>query len=102
MVEAILGAIHLEGGDAALERAMKKLGLLEHPYLPEDGQAAAPQYEVASIFQRAKHEVKVLLGTDEPEVLDNYVQERKHKSHEKEAAQNAPFRGDSGPSDRLS
>lgn len=32
-VEAILGAVHLEGGEVALGRAMEKLGLIDHAVL---------------------------------------------------------------------
>ncbi|QKX57866.1 uncharacterized protein TRUGW13939_04986, partial [Talaromyces rugulosus] len=32
-VEAIMGAVHLDGGDAALATAMMELGLTEHEYL---------------------------------------------------------------------
>jgi ribonuclease-3 len=32
-VGALLGAVHLDGGDHALEKVMKELGLIKHDYL---------------------------------------------------------------------
>lgn len=87
LIEAVLGAIHLEGGDAALGRAMKQLGLTSHQCLPKEGHVAAFRDQTTDILQRARNEVKVFLGTAKPTVLDNYAHERRHKSHEHEAGQ---------------
>ncbi|KAF7539271.1 hypothetical protein G7054_g2278 [Neopestalotiopsis clavispora] len=87
LVEAVLGAIHLEGGDAALGRAMKQLGLTSHQCLPKEGHVAAFRDQTTDILQRARNEVKVFLGTAKPTILDNYTNERRHKSHVHEAGQ---------------
>ncbi|KAI0167585.1 hypothetical protein BJ166DRAFT_590091 [Pestalotiopsis sp. NC0098] len=58
LIEAVLGAIHLEGGDAALGSAMKRLGLTSHPDLPDDNHVATFRDQSTHILHHIGDEVK--------------------------------------------
>lgn len=80
LIEAVLGAIHLEGGDDALGSAMKRLRLTPHPDLPDDSHVSTIRDQSTQFLHHIRDEVKVFLGRDEPRILDNFANERTRNS----------------------